>query len=200
MRWVLDQLRKYSLFANLKKCRFHQDKACFLGYIVSSKGINMEAEQIEVIRKWPKPNSVRNIQVFLGFANFYCQFIKGFSKIAALLTSMLKTTISSQMLAANEVLGARMLAANKTDDNGGDDRSNDGSKRIEPKTWKSAKSLKLSKSGNSKGKELVKSKKPSKSGNSPNFDAKEADPSILTFKAKSVFNCLWLVFTKTLIL
>ena len=33
--WVLDQLQKYSLFANLKKCCFHQDEVCFLGYVVS---------------------------------------------------------------------------------------------------------------------------------------------------------------------
>ena len=31
----------------------------------------MEAEQIEVVRKWPEAKSVQNIQVFLGFANFY---------------------------------------------------------------------------------------------------------------------------------
>ena len=167
VRWVLDQLRKYSLFANLKKCRFHQDEVRFLGYVVSSKGISMEAEQIEVVRKWPEPKSVQDIQVFLGFANFYCQFIKSFSKIAAPLTSMLKTTISSQMLAANEVLGVRVLAAMESGDVGSDDGLNDGLKCVEPKTGKLAKSLKLSKSRNSKGKKLAKSKKPSKSGNSP---------------------------------
>ena len=58
MRWVLDQLRKYSLFANLKKCCFHQDEVCFLGYVVSSKGISIKVKQIEVIKKWPKPKSV----------------------------------------------------------------------------------------------------------------------------------------------
>ena len=51
VRWVLDQLRKYSLFANLKKCRFYQNEVCFLGYVVSFKGISMEVEQIEVVRK-----------------------------------------------------------------------------------------------------------------------------------------------------
>ena len=71
VRWVLDQLRKYSLFANLKKCRFHQDEIRFLGYVVSSKGISMEAEKIEVVKEWPEPKLVRDIQVFLGFANFY---------------------------------------------------------------------------------------------------------------------------------
>ena len=33
--WVLDQLHKYLLYANLKKCCFHQDEVRFLGYIVS---------------------------------------------------------------------------------------------------------------------------------------------------------------------
>ena len=75
VRWVLDQLRKYSLFANLKKCRFHQDEVCFLKYVMLSKGISMEAKRIEVVRKWPEPKSVQDIQVFLGFANFYWWFI-----------------------------------------------------------------------------------------------------------------------------
>ena len=75
IHWVLDKLWKYSLFANQKKYRFHQDEVHFLGYIVSSKGISMEVERIEVVKEWPKPKSVQNIQVFLSFANFYWQFI-----------------------------------------------------------------------------------------------------------------------------
>ena len=42
--WVLDQLWKCLLFANLKKCRFYQDKICFLGHVISSKGISMEVK------------------------------------------------------------------------------------------------------------------------------------------------------------
>ena len=75
VRWVLDQLRKHFFFANLKKCWFYQNEVCFLGYIVSSKKISMEVEKIEVVKDWPEPKSVRNIQVFLGFANFYQWFI-----------------------------------------------------------------------------------------------------------------------------
>ena len=55
----------------------------------------MEEERIKVVKTWPKPQSVRDIQVFIGFANFYRRFIKGFSKIVASLTSMLKTTAPS---------------------------------------------------------------------------------------------------------
>ena len=76
VRWVLDRLRKYSLFTNLKKCRFYQDEVCFLGYVVLSKRISMEAEKIEVVKNWPEPKSVRDIQVFLGFTNFYYDFFK----------------------------------------------------------------------------------------------------------------------------
>ena len=93
--WVLDLLRKNSLFANLKKCRFHKDEVRFLEYVVLSQGIRMKDERIEAVRNWPEPKSVRDIQVFIGFANFYRRFIRGFSKIAAPLTSMLKTTGSS---------------------------------------------------------------------------------------------------------
>ena len=95
VRWVLDQLRKYSLFANLKKCCFHQDEIRFLGYVMSSKGISIKAKKIKVVKKWPKPKSVWDIQVFLGFANFYQRFIQDFNKIAASLMSMLKTTMLS---------------------------------------------------------------------------------------------------------
>ena len=58
VRWVLDQLRKYSLFANLKKCRFHQDEIGFLGFLMSSKDIKMEVKRIEVVKEWLEPKSV----------------------------------------------------------------------------------------------------------------------------------------------
>ena len=61
VRWVLDQLRKYSLFANLKKCCFHQNEVCFLRYVVLSKGISIEVEQIKVLKKWLEPKSVQDI-------------------------------------------------------------------------------------------------------------------------------------------
>ena len=108
--------------------------------------------------------------------------------------------MSSQVLAANKVLGARMLAADEVGSvGGGGDGSSDGSKRVEPKTGRSE-SQKLSKSGNSKGKKSAKSKKPSKSGNSPHFNAKKAGSSFLTPEARSIFNRLWLAFTKAPIL
>ncbi len=75
VRWVLDQLRKHSLYTNLKKCQFHQDEVRLLDYIVFHEGIRIEEEQIKAVRDWPEPQSVRDIQIFLGFAKFYRRFI-----------------------------------------------------------------------------------------------------------------------------
>ena len=68
---MLDLLQKNMLFANLIKCRFHQAKVYFLGYVVSAQGVQKKDERIEMVRNWTEPKSVRDIQVFLGFANFY---------------------------------------------------------------------------------------------------------------------------------
>ena len=54
----------------------------------------MEEEKIDIMKNWPKPKSIRDIQVFLGFANFYRYFIQGFSRIAAPLTSMFRMSLT----------------------------------------------------------------------------------------------------------
>ena len=62
----------------------------------------MEDEKFEVVKNWPKPKSVTDIQVFIGFANFYWQFIRSFSRIAALLILMFKMTRSSKSTLKND--------------------------------------------------------------------------------------------------
>ena len=68
---VLDKLRKYSLFINLKKYCFYQNEIRFLGYIVSFKSISMKVKKNKVVKELLEPKSVRDIQIFLDFANFY---------------------------------------------------------------------------------------------------------------------------------
>ena len=62
----------------------------------------MEDERIKAVKQWPKPKSIRDIKVFLRFANFYRRFIQGFSRIAASLISMLKTTRNTGSVANPE--------------------------------------------------------------------------------------------------
>ena len=75
VHWVLEIFRKYSLFANLKKCYFYQNEVRLLGFIISTNGIWMKEERIDVIKKWPELKSVWDILVFINFANFYRRFI-----------------------------------------------------------------------------------------------------------------------------
>ena len=56
--WVLEQLKKFLLYANLKKCQFHQEEVWFLGYMLSLKGIRIKEKRIEVVKQWLEPQSV----------------------------------------------------------------------------------------------------------------------------------------------
>ena len=51
----------------------------FLGFIITLNGIVMDLARVKAIKEWPKPESYRDIQVFLSFANFYRQFIWNYS-------------------------------------------------------------------------------------------------------------------------
>lgn len=87
---VLARLRKFALYANRKKCRFFTQEVEFLGYIVSTAGVAMDKRRVDTIEEWPTPTNLREVQVFLGFANFYRRFIRNYSKIVAPLTALSK--------------------------------------------------------------------------------------------------------------
>jgi hypothetical protein len=62
----------------------------FLGFIVGTDGVRMDPDRIETIASWPTPQSYNDLQVFLGFVNYYRRFISGYSYIARPLTDLLK--------------------------------------------------------------------------------------------------------------
>lgn len=90
VRSVLDRLQQHKLFVNLDKCDFRTTQVDFLGYLIDPQGIRMEPQRIEAIKSWPTPTSIKDIQIFLGFAGFYRRFIKGYSKVTAPLTELFK--------------------------------------------------------------------------------------------------------------
>ncbi|KAJ1132224.1 hypothetical protein NDU88_010551 [Pleurodeles waltl] len=87
---VLSKLKENHLFAKLEKCTFNVNKVDFLGYCLSPQGITMDVKKISAIADWPEPSSVKDIQKFLGFANFYRRFIAHFADIAAPITTLLR--------------------------------------------------------------------------------------------------------------
>ncbi len=87
---VLQKLRQHQLYPKLEKCEFHRSTVQFLRYVISQKGIQMDQGKVKAIREWPLPQSVKELQRFLGFTNFYRQFVKNFSMLTASLTSLLR--------------------------------------------------------------------------------------------------------------
>ena len=90
VRAVLQLLIKYQLYAKAEKCEFHTTSTTFLGYIISPGGVAMDEKKVNAVLNWPEPTTLKELQRFLGFANFYRRFIRNFSTVVAPLTSMVK--------------------------------------------------------------------------------------------------------------
>lgn len=90
MRLVLAKLRSAGLFAKLEKCVFDVDEVEFLGDVVAADGIKMDPSKVDTILQWARPSTAKDVQSFLGFANFYREFIVDFAKVSAPLTALTK--------------------------------------------------------------------------------------------------------------
>ena len=87
---VLAQLEDYDLAVPTTISVFHVKEVEFLGYIVAVDGVTMSERKVQSIKDWKHPRSVKEVQIFIGFANFYRRFIKDFSKICKPITGTLK--------------------------------------------------------------------------------------------------------------
>ena len=83
VRSILEVLRQHRLYAKIEKCEFHKPSMTFVGFMVSAEGIGMDPAKVSAITEWPRPRSVKEVQSFLGFANFYRKFIQHYSAIAS---------------------------------------------------------------------------------------------------------------------
>jgi transposase InsO family protein len=90
VRTVLTLLQQHDLLVDPDKCSWHQEEVEFLGCMVGKNGVRMSEDKIQVVKDWPTPRTVKEIQSFLGFVNFNRQFIQNFSKIAIPLTELTK--------------------------------------------------------------------------------------------------------------
>ena len=85
---VLKHLCKAGLYVKAEKCEFHSESVEYLGYILSPSGLTMSDNKVKIIQDWPEPKKVKDIQSFLGFANFYYRFIFNHSDIVIPLTRL----------------------------------------------------------------------------------------------------------------
>lgn len=78
---VLQKLRDNDLFCKPEKCVFETQEVEYLGFIIRPDQVNMDPVKIEGITQWPTPKSIKEVQQFLGFANFYRRFVPGYADI-----------------------------------------------------------------------------------------------------------------------
>ena len=88
VRTILDILRKHKLYAKIKKCEFDREEMTFVGFLVSKSGIGMDPAKVAAVMEWPTPRNLKEVQSFLGFANFCRKFILHYSSLTSPLTSL----------------------------------------------------------------------------------------------------------------
>ncbi|XP_036003961.1 uncharacterized protein LOC110367566 [Fundulus heteroclitus] len=91
VRLVLQRLLENKLFVKPEKCEFHRPSVTFLGLILESGRVRSDPEKIKAVLNWPVPDSRKQLQRFLGFANFYRRFVRNYSMIAAPLHALTST-------------------------------------------------------------------------------------------------------------
>ena len=80
---VLDVLRKEQLFLKMSKCEFGKTYLVYLGHIVGGGELKIHPSKVEVILNWTKPNTIIEVRIFLGVAQYWRKFIANFSSIDA---------------------------------------------------------------------------------------------------------------------
>ncbi len=79
---VLERLRRHKLYLKAEKCEFEREQVEYLGLIISHDRVAMDPAKVAAVTEWPCPRDKKEVQLFLGFVNFYRRFIKRFSHIA----------------------------------------------------------------------------------------------------------------------
>ena len=73
---VIRRLEENDLYVKPEKCKWKVREVEFLGVVIGPDRIKMEEEKVKEILEWLTPKCVKEVQKFLGLANYYCQFIE----------------------------------------------------------------------------------------------------------------------------
>jgi len=87
---VIRRLEENDLYVKLEKCKWKVREVEFLGMVIGPEGIKMEKGKVKGVLEWPMPKCVKDIQKFLGLANYYRRFIEGFVMVARPLHDLVK--------------------------------------------------------------------------------------------------------------
>ena len=87
---IVKRLEENYLYVKQEKCKWKVREVEFLGVVIGPERIKMEKEKVKGILDWLTLKCVKDVQKFLGLANYYCQFIQSFVSIARLLYNIVR--------------------------------------------------------------------------------------------------------------
>ena len=87
---VIKRLEENDLYVKPEKCKWKVKEVEFLGVVIGPEGIKMEKKKVKGVLEWPTLKCVKDVQKFLGLANYYYRFIKGFVTVARPLHDLVK--------------------------------------------------------------------------------------------------------------
>ncbi|KAG3231089.1 hypothetical protein PI124_g23816 [Phytophthora idaei] len=90
LRKLLGLMRKYKLYANLKKCIFGASEIPILGCLVGKNGVRPDPEKVRVISEWPTLSNVKELRQFLGLATYFCKYVENYAGKIRPLSQLLK--------------------------------------------------------------------------------------------------------------
>ena len=99
---MLSRFEKYNLKLKPQKCDLFKQEIKFLGRQVSAKGVSVNPDSTETIQKWPCPKDTKQLESFLGYANYHRSHIKNFAQISSPLYQLVKTSKKSKFIWADE--------------------------------------------------------------------------------------------------
>lgn len=97
VRFVFSRLREAKLKLNPEKCVFFAKRIKILGHIIENGNVYVDPAKVSPLANRLPPKNVREVQMFLGLANYYRQFIRNFASLVAPLTELLKKEVKFEM-------------------------------------------------------------------------------------------------------
>lgn len=85
---VLQRLQSAGLHIDLKKCEWNVESTKYLGFVITTSGIRADPDKLSIIHDWQYPKTVKGVQSYLSFCNFYRRFIRDYGRIARPLTEL----------------------------------------------------------------------------------------------------------------
>ena len=93
MKEVFNRLKEHNLKLHPDKCEFLKREVCYLGHLITDKGIRPDPEKVKSVQNFPVPTNTKQVKPFLGLAGYYRRFVQNFSSISKPINNLLKKNV-----------------------------------------------------------------------------------------------------------